>query len=408
MRKSVMNFIEKNWDRCISESRTDREDMIGVPYPYSTPNSGCFDAVYYWDTYFTNVGLMLAGRQLQAKNNVDAILYLVNKLGFMPNSNKRCHVETNSQPPFLSEMVREIYEYFKDEVWLSSAFNVLKKEYEFFMTQRITPIGLNAYGSNAMSMQRSRDVAEMYKRRTGYDYSENEIEKIAYHAIAICESGWDMSPRWLDGAQNYASVDLNSLMYGFEKNMAYFARELGEDAKIWDDRAAERKQLMIKYMTAEDGLLMDYNFVTGKHSSVFSVASIYPLYMKVMDQSYAEIVLDNIDRLTGDFGVYACEKNNYSGAYQWNYPNGWPPHQLIAMKAFNNYGYTELAKEIARKYIDVVERSFKKTENLWEKYNVENGTNDTEQEISARGKLPDMMGWTAGVYLSAVDFLENR
>ena len=115
-----------------------------MPYPYIVPSVGHFDEMYYWDTYFTNKGLELCGRMQQVKNNTDDMLYLVKKYGFMPNGNRTYYL-LQSQPPFLSGMVRDVYDYYKDTVWLSSAYDVLKIEYNFWMSKRITPIGLNCY-----------------------------------------------------------------------------------------------------------------------------------------------------------------------------------------------------------------------------------------------------------------------
>ena len=111
MRK-IENYIKEHWDDCIIECREDEEIRIGLPYPYSIPATEKFDCMYYWDTYFTNLGLLRSGRAQMAKNNVDNMLYLINRYGFMPNGNRFVFL-TRSQPPFLSEMVRDVYEYYK-------------------------------------------------------------------------------------------------------------------------------------------------------------------------------------------------------------------------------------------------------------------------------------------------------
>ena len=101
-------FILDNWDKVIRENKEDKDTLIGLPYPYTVPCiSGMFQEMYYWDTYFTNVGLILSGRIDQAKNNVDNMSYLISRYGFMPNGNRTRYLN-NSQPPFLSMMVMEI------------------------------------------------------------------------------------------------------------------------------------------------------------------------------------------------------------------------------------------------------------------------------------------------------------
>ena len=88
---------------------------MGLPYPYIVPAVGHFDEMYYWDTYFTNVGLILAGRAMQAKFNVDNMLNLISRFGFMPNGNRTYYL-TRSQAPFLSYMVADIFEHFNDRL----------------------------------------------------------------------------------------------------------------------------------------------------------------------------------------------------------------------------------------------------------------------------------------------------
>ena len=82
------------------------------------------------------------------------------------------------------------------------------------------------------------------------------------------------------------------------------------------------------------------------------------------------------------------------GNYQWAYPNGWAPLQYIAYVALKNYGFTEESRSVAERYTALVEKVFAETGSLWEKYNVIEGNVNVVNEYG----LPEMMGWTAGVY----------
>ena len=68
------------------------------------------------------------------------------------------------------------------------------------------------------------------------------------------------------------------------------------------------------------------------------------------------------------------------------------------------YGFDADACRIAQKYIDLVDKIFDETGNLWEKYNVTDGSIDVVDEY----KMPTMMGWSAGVYLAASELLKNK
>ena len=140
----VKNYIEKHWNETIKFNPNDNDTLLGLPFPYCVPSVGNFDEMYYWDTYFTDKGLAISGKMYQVRNNTCDMLYLVDKYGMMPNRN-RTYFLTRSQPPFLSFMVRDVYDYYKDVSWLKEAYTILEKEYNFWQSKRNTECGLNRY-----------------------------------------------------------------------------------------------------------------------------------------------------------------------------------------------------------------------------------------------------------------------
>lgn len=401
MSNHILSFIEKNWDFCIKQNKTDMNDVIGVPHPYTVPAVGCFELIYYWDTYFTNLGLFLTNRGEIAKCNTDNILFLVEKYGFMPNGNHKKALD-RSQPPFLSLMVYDVYAHFSDKEWLRNAYKILEIEYQFWMRERKTEIGLNCYG-NCGFVQSPEHYAEIYKNRIGYT-PEGTIEDLAKQFLATAESGWDISPRFGDRICDFTPVDLNSLMYLFERNMAYFSNELKNgNEKDWIQKAETRKARMEKYLISPDGIFLDYDFVHKTHSDVFSSASFFPMFVGLAEEKQVVALLARLDKLEASYGILACEEISDLGVYQWGYPNGWPCLQYVVCCSLNQYGYMDAAKRIANKYCSLVERVFEKTGNLWEKYNVVEGNINVTNEYD----MPAMMGWTAGVYLYLKNFLEK-
>ena len=101
--QKIYEYMGNNWESCLRENRADEDTLIGVPYPYTVPSPERFNEIYYWDTYFTNIGLLKDNKALLAKHNTDDILFLVNRYGFMPNGNRTFFLN-RSQPPFLSAM----------------------------------------------------------------------------------------------------------------------------------------------------------------------------------------------------------------------------------------------------------------------------------------------------------------
>lgn len=403
MSAQIREFIESHWDECIKENREDSGTLIGLPYPYTVPAVGHFDEMYYWDTYFTNKGLELSGRYAQAKSNTDNMLYLVNKYGFMPNGNRTYYLK-RSQPPFLSVMVRDVYDHYRDEIWLRGAYYALEKEYSFWMRDRISPVGLNVYGGLLSAGADPEAAKDAFSKRVGFVPERSAADVSAHYALS-CESGWDCNPRWGCEGFDYAPVDLNSLLYMMELNMAYFSEILKTGIeKEWEERAEKRRVLMNRCMDNGEGLLLDYNFRENKLSGILSAASFYPLFAGLASEKQARAVVNNLHRLEGEYGIFTCEKNDAEGVYQWDYPNGWACLQYIAFTGLDRYGYKEEAVRIAGKYKKLAESVFEETGNLWEKYNVRDGNIQVSNEYD----MPAMMGWSAGVYLAAEDFQNHQ
>ena len=395
----VEKYIEENWDKCIVHKTEDDGTLVGLPYPYTVPAVGHFDEIYYWDTYFTNLGLLAGGHFEYAKNNTDDLLFLVDKFGFMPNGNRTYYLN-RSQPPFLSEMVKDVYYAGADDNWLKSAYATLKKEYSFWMNKRSCEVGLNVYGGTPENYDGVAD----FIRRTGYDPNEAP-DLLALHNMITCESGWDINPRWGTTGYNFAPVDLNALMYMFEENMQKFSEilQLPEEMAIWEERKTKRKDAMVKLMKNADDILLDYNFKSGEKSEIFSVASFYPMFAGLLSAQQAKTLVDNLGRVEERFGIVTCEKNNAPGRYQWDYPNGWSCLQYIVVSGLIKYGYQADAKRIMEKYISLVDKIFAETGNLWEKYNVVEGNINVSNEY----EMPPMMGWSAGVYSAFKSILNN-
>ncbi len=396
----AIQYLKDNWDLCVRENKADSGTLIGMPYKYTVPSPEFFNAMYYWDTYFTNIGLIKLGKAELAKNNVDNMLYMVDKYGFMPNGNRTFYL-SRSQPPFLSEMVKDIFSYYNDRAWLSGAYSALEKEYEFWQNKRNSPIGLNHYDSY-IATDEAKEIASALADRLKVRPECSDFD-FARHYYATAESGWDMNPRWEFEAYNYASIELNSLLYGFENNMAFFADILGNDSAIWKYRAGKRLMRMNKYLINKDNIFTDYNYVSEKQSSIFSAASYFPLFNCVASSEQAKSLADNLDRLEEKFGVSTCEKSNSGITYQWDYPNGWACLQYIIIVGFKNYGYDNIAKRIAEKYVAAAERVFNETHNFWEKYNITDGSINVTDEY----KMPTMLGWSAGIYVYAKDLLNQ-
>lgn len=389
----LKEYIENSWELAITNKKTGK---LKLPFEFVPPCIvGDFRTLYYWDTFFINKGLILDGKINLAKNNVDDLIFALNYFGCVPNYTRDDGAVWCSQPPFLSLMIEDIYNYTKDDKWHKKAIESLEKEYNFWMKNRITKTGLNQYGTN---QEKIRCLSWFYdnvvRKRINLNDNLSLSEKAerAKNFIAEGESGEDFTPRYNNhNATEINQIDLNSHMYGIEKNLYEFY--LGKDNlkyNFYKERAEKRISLIKELcFNKETSLFYDYNFEKREISSRICSACFLPYYYNIADDGKGLLLL--YKTLKSKSGVFACEDvNDYS--YQWGYPNIWAPHQYFAYIALKNYGFNKEAQEICDGFMCLIEKEFKRTGKIWERYD-ENGV-----AKSLEYETQPMLGWTAGVY----------
>lgn len=411
--RNTREYISASWTKTVRENSSDNGTLIGLPYPYTVPSpQGMFQELYYWDTFFTNEGLIRDSLISLAKGNVSNMLFLVEKYGFMPNGNRTWYL-SRSQPPFLSQMVDAVFKASSDTVWLSQAYPILEREYNFWMSERITACGLNRYSGDMADSSLVEEFIETGSKRLKHDFSESgmtdeELDKLGLDFVAEAESGWDMNPRFDRRCGDFCPVDLNALLYMYELNFARFSTALGMEkhvAKAWEDRAEQRKRMMTELMfDPGSGQFYDYDYVNKKRSDVLSAAEFTVLFAGAATQEQAKTMINGLDRLEFRHGIAVCENRPYEFEYQWSYPNSWPPSTYMTVMGLLRYGFHNEAVSIAGKYVRTVASSFRKTGKIWEKYNVVTGTYSSGEEYDT----PEMLGWSAGTFVVLYDFLKDN
>jgi alpha,alpha-trehalase len=401
----VNRYIEERWRLCVRNQQEDEDTLLGLPFPYTVPSvEGAFQELYYWDTFFTTIGLAESGHYDLVRSNTDNLLYMVDKYGFVPNGNRTFYLN-RSQPPFLSTMVRMIFEQEGNKQWLANAYRLLVREYDFWMKERLTPVGLNRHWQNAETV----DLLGIYRGVTGRlkidpAFTPPERRELqGAHFMAECEAGCDFTPRFEMRCGDFVPADLNSNLYVYEKDLAYFSDILGNGQRAgWEACAEQRRALMTEYCWQPNaGIFTDYDYKHARPGRILSVATLYPLWAGLATPEQARRVVENLHLLEQPFGIATCQEGGRNVIYQWDYPNGWAPLQYIAIQGLLNYGYREEAMRIAEKYVQIVCRCFEATGNLWEKYNVVDGSTNVGSEYD----MPTLMGWTAGIFVWAVKLL---
>ncbi len=416
----IETYIKNNWMKYVE---TDK--LLPKPYSYAL-NPG---TLYYWDLYFINEGLMMQGFMEQAKNNIDNFIFEIDTLGFIPTAIR--WGADRSQTPYFAMMVRSYYEKStpKDTEWLRKAYRAVLAEYNFWtnlegnnIEDHSTSIkGLQHYyhHSDTASLIRFYDRVLQGRFRLSKDVPTNEKILTASRRMAEAET-MDFTPRFEGRCPDFVAVDLNSNLYQYEKNLAFFEKELGIKSNYqWEKRAKQRADLINKYCwSAERGLYLDYDYVNGRHSRVASVMTIMPLYWEFASKKQAESVKKQLALFDSSGGLAVCEQSEQPIAYQWGDKVVWPPVQFLAMASLNNYGYRDDAKQVALKYLNTVTRNYvnpypvkynrfkhgpdERTYGyIWEKYDRDGHIDDTEYSAS------EMMGWAGSTYLKALELVRS-
>lgn len=394
MKQTLDEYIITGWG--LARTTSGKGDMR-LPYPFVPPSidkDGMLRTLFYWDTYFTNVGLIADGHTEWARENVDNLIFALERFGCVPNYTRDDGDRYCSQPPLLCLMIKDVYAQTKDKKWLAIAVASLEKEYSFWMTKRITPIGLNQYGTNATS---EKDLVEYYEYvstriKLEQDVSVEQKMQIASNFIAEAESGEDFTPRYQNhNALEYVQLDLNCHLYGVEDFLCeYFSDKDAKKAEFYNKSKEKRVELIEKYcFNPKKGVYCDYNFVTQSTNDIISVACFMPYFYGIARNS--ENILDVYNRLKTNGGVASCQDvGKYD--YQWGYPFIWAPHQFFAYKALKNYGCFKQCEELRLNYMTLLSTVFDKTGALWERYDENGQAKDLEYPTQK------MLGWTGGVY----------
>lgn len=411
----VCSHIDALWE--VLQRKPDvteqHSSLLPLPAPYVVPG-GRFREIYYWDSYFTMLGLEESGRHDLARHMVDNFASLIERFGHIPNGNRTYYV-SRSQPPFFGLMVDLVAAHSADRTAVHTTFlPALAKEYAFWMEGADTlapgeahrrvvrlPDGtlLNRYWDD-----RDRPRDESYREDVETARGSNRPQPEVYrHLRAAAESGWDFSSRWLEDGNRLPTirttdvvpVDLNSLLYRLETVLAeaYEADRKPEKAAEIRARAELRKAAVQRHLwDDEKAIFADYLWREDRRIDVLTAAALYPLFTGIATPEQAGEVAKAVRAdLLKPGGLVTT---TVATGEQWDAPNGWAPLQWIAIKGLADYGETDLARTIAERFANKAVAAWRATGKLMEKYNVVD-----EQLVTGGGEYPtqDGFGWTNGV-----------
>lgn len=288
-------------------------------------------------------------------------------------------------------MVNLYFQKTKDVDFLKKALPVLDKEYKFWRTNTTVTIRHSdrKYKLNRFNVENHSPRPESYVE--DYNLVHHSPQALTpkqqsdlFSDLATgAESGWDYSSRWTkqhqDGAdllrslntRHVVPVELNALLWSMETYLADWYETYGAD--LTTDKQRRRKTTYYRKqahqrLDAMDTLLwndtsaqfFDYNLTSHAQTLQFSAAALVPFWLgavparartpaalhRVFDTTHA-LLRQNPGILTS---------TAVPTSMQWDFPNGWPPLQYVAIHAMRNVDawldkdrYEGLAKVLAQR-----------------------------------------------------------
>ena len=419
--------------------------------PFVVPG-GRFNEMYGWDSYFESVGLMLDGKVELAKAMADNFQYEIEHYGKILNANRSYYL-TRTQPPFYTSLITEVYQIIKDKKWLESHLKTAIKEYEtVWMVEgkRLTRNGLNRYLAEGIGIPPEceeghfdsiikpyadkfklsiPDYISKYKKG---DIINSDLDDYFIHDRSVRESGHDTSYRIEGNCAHLNLVELNALLYKYELDFAeiikkefndsFVANSKSYSSSYWFEKAIDRKKLVDHYLWNEDyGMYFDYNIQSNQQSTFIAATTFIPLWAGMASQQQAQSLIKHaLLALMEKGGIAGCSKKSLEStsgigpARQWDYPNGWAPHQMMIWKGFIHYGFQKEAQESIYRWLYMITKNaVDYNGTIPEKYDVVAATHKVFAEYGNVGTdfeyiTQEGFGWMNASYQYGLSLLDEQ
>jgi len=440
--------------------------LLYLPNSYVVPG-GRFNEMYGWDSYFILLGLEADHREALGKGIVDNFLFEIEHYGAVLNANRSYYL-TRSQPPFLTSMIRAVYENpasfaptpagrTQAKAWLERAYELAEKDYSTWTRPehaagttglaRYFDYGTGPVPEMADDSTYYSDVirwllAHPHEGGDGYLVKGSEhpngaeaerLKQTSCDALAsvVCqrawaegyrlskdfyagdramrESGFDPSFRFgpFDGAtHHYAPVCLNSLLYRYERDLEHLALLLGkpQDGLRWEHRAKARSGAMHRYMWRPK------DGVFADYDFVHGKTSSYDYVTSLFPMWAGVATREEAKQMVDSLGFFehhgGLSMSDYPSGMQWDEPFGWAPANWIVVAGLEADGFHADAARIAREFDATVDEGFAKDGTIREKYNVVAGNSSVK--VSTGYKTNEIgFGWTNGVYLKMKEVMRK-
>ncbi|WP_239452106.1 alpha,alpha-trehalase [Frondihabitans sp. PAMC 28766] len=385
MMKNLDDSIRHGWDNDVVRSDDPRRqsvESIDLPFPWvagAAPTSpDWYTTMFSWDTYFTNLALIVHDRLDLIRGNIENYLFLIERFGYMPNGNEQ-PLSTRSQIPLFADSILRYIRATGDQELLHRAYPLLVREYRdyWLADHHATPTGLV----------------------TNRDLGDPTLDP---RLAAEAETGLDWTTQFDGDVTHTNPVMTNAALVVYARTLAHLANmlKLPDQVREFTADADRRATLMRRFCWSEDrGHYLDYDYVREQHVAVLGATSYWALWAGVATGEQTARMAAGLDDLLRDHGLLSTEQSRPDPArfaleyedLQWTYPAGWPPLHIIACWGLDRYGYTDHADKIATRLLATITRHLGETGETYEKYNVVDGSLDLP---NSRYGTITLHGWT--------------
>lgn len=420
--RSLRDHIRSLWGELARDpdGLADGGSSLELRHRYLIPG-GRFRELYYWDSYFSMLGLVRDGYRDLAEQMLDGFTDLIERYGHIPNGSRSYYIG-RSQPPFYAAMVELLPH--PDPWIMRRRLDAMETEHAFWMAgaagllpgearDHVIMMSDGAILNRHWDMRDTpRDESFREDVATAMASPDRAPEDVYRHVRAAAESGWDFSSRWFANDGGLASIrttgivpiDLNAFLYRLESTIARVAADLYDRprASRFRNLARGRRLAIYRHLwSPELGAFVDYDHLRGQRQHQLTAATLAPLFVGLATQRQAAAIARIVeDRLLAAGGL---RTTMLVTGEQWDWPNGWAPLQWMGFAGLDRYGHTALALEIADRWSGMVRADFDRTGWLHEKYDVERCTAGGGGEYVPQHGF----GWTNGVTASFIDILST-
>lgn len=419
-RKTIFEYIVKFWERSLLEVPFGADVGYGVNLakrPFLTPSGPAkdeeftFGEQYRWDTFFQNRGLIIAGGYNLA---VDQLLNLADVFEIyhrIPNALTSVFL-SHAQPPLEIIAVEELIQTVPMGEWYHKVMRIIEQD---LLTEWLDT------DLSKLHLRQSKEMTEKYGWLT-------RQTRMHFHSLlAGCEDGKDHN--WITArfGHNYLPVQLNSIIFMIINGLhKYYANSVAgndlERSKLYEKLKEEWTHDFQMCFWQPDGKwqgFCNYSIEPGNEGRILYgdlSAQIWPLYAGIATAEQAKVVANNLENYyAGKFGLATTSKTLREGswlsqppegswAFQWEYPNVWPPLMFVAVEGLKKYNFVEQAYGYEKRWVEHAENEFKRLNGFAEKYIF---SSDEQVEEGYYGNI-EGFGWTIGVYLHFLQDLNKN